>query len=326
MRERVERVFAFLDELVLTLPVPSSHRELVQVHLGVGRELADAWPEMPCIQLPLSVHKAITSDEGPAIPVAAARTLMYLGADLLDSVLDHEVPRSWQSRDSTEITLAATTLLATLPHFSISRLQEQRVSPGKLWVLSHHIADTLLTMSAGQYEDLRLPNLENVSLGDCRAMVERKSGSANALFAKAGATLATMDPSTIEACAAFGACLGIAKQLVSDVWDIWGEDDSRDLLNGKRTLPIVHALSVLQGEQRKQLQRLLVAARESAEHHDEVRALLATTGSVRYTALIVWFYNQRAQDHLAAASLQKPAERELRMLLAQASLLHPSQT
>jgi geranylgeranyl pyrophosphate synthase len=82
-------------------------------------------------------------------------------------------------------------------------------------------------------------------------MAERKSGSAGALLAKAGAVLATEDPRTIEAYAAFGSCFGTAKQLMDDVWDIWGEDPSRDLLNGKRTLPIVHALSTLQGEQRK---------------------------------------------------------------------------
>jgi hypothetical protein len=56
-----------------------------------------------------------------------------------------------------------------------------------------------------------------------------------------------------------------------------------------------------------------------------VRGMLAAAGSVRYTALIVRFYNQRARDHLAAASLQGPAGRELRMLLAQASLLPQSQ-
>jgi geranylgeranyl pyrophosphate synthase len=276
---------------------------------------------MSSIQLPLSVHKAVTGDETPALPVAAACTLLYLGADLLDSMLDHELPRSWHTRDSAEINLTATTLFAALPYFSISHLREQGTSPAKCWTLSHLFADTLLTMSAGQYDDLRLPNLENVSLEDSRAMVERKSGSANALFARAGAILATEDHFTIEAYAAFGLCFGIAKQLVSDVWDIWAEDCSQDLLNGKRTLPIVHALSVLRGEQRKRLQKLLAAARESAAHHDKVRALLATAGSVRYTALIVWLYQQRAQDHLAVAAPREPAGRELRVLLDQVSLL-----
>lgn len=141
------------------------------------------------------------------------------------------------------------------------------------------------------------------------------------MFARAGAVLATEDPFTIEAYANFGSCFGIAKQLISDIWDIWGEGTSQDLLNGRRTIPVVHALTTLRGEQRERLQKLLAVARESVEHHAEVRAVLAAAGSVRYTALIVWLYQQQAQNHLAAASPQGPAGRELRRLLDRASLL-----
>ncbi len=319
MSERAERVFAFLDELIVALPVPSNHRELLQEHLGQ----TDSWrrPEMSAVQLPLLVHEAVTGDDRPAIPLAAACTLLYLGADLFDSMLDQELPPPWHARGSSEANLAATTLLASLPQLSIAHLREQGTPPAKLWALAHLFADTLLAMSAGQYEDLLFPNLENVSLEDTRAMVERKSGSASDLLARSGAVLATEDSFTIEAYAAFGLCFGIAKQLLNDVWGIWGEGASRDFLNGKRTLPIVHALSTLRGEQRQRLQKLLVAARESAEHHDEVRALLAAAGSVRYTALILWLYQERARNHLASASPQEPAGRELRMLLDQASLL-----
>jgi geranylgeranyl diphosphate synthase, type I len=231
------------------------------------------------------------------------------------------LPPSWHTHDSAEVNLAATTLLAALPQLSIAILREEGAPPARLWALAHLFADTILELNAGQHEDVLFPNLENVSLEDSRVMAERKSGSAGALLAKAGAVLATEDPFTIEAYAAFGLCFGTAKQLINDVWDIWGEDTSQDLLNGKRTLPIVHALSTLQGEQHERLQKLLAAARESAEHHDEVRALLATAGSVRYTALIVWLYQQQAQNHLAAASPQGLAGREIRMMLDEASLL-----
>ena len=321
MHERAGRVFAFLDEVILALPVPSKHRELLQVHVRTERELAEARPEMSAVQLPLLVHEAVTGDERSALPVAAACTILYLGADLLDSILDHELPPSWHARGSAEANLAAATLLAVLPQLCIARLKEQGTPPAKLWALVRLFADTLLTMSAGQYEDLFLPTVDNVSLEDSRAMVEHKGGSASGLLARAGAVLATEEAFTIEAYAAFGSCLGIAKQLINDVWSIWGEGTSRDLLNGKRTLPIVHALSTLRGEQLERLKKLLAAACESAEHHDEVRALLAAAGSVRYTALIVWLYQQQARYHLAVASPQEPAGRELRMLLDQVSLL-----
>lgn len=152
-------------------------------------------------------------------------------------------------------------------------------------------------------------------------MAEQKSGAEYALFATSGATLATEDPATIEAYAAFGSCFGTAQQLLNDAQDIWGHKRGQDLSNGKRTLPIVHALSTLRGKRRERLQKLLAASRESAEHHDGVRALLAQAGSLRYTALIVWLYQQQARSHLASASPREPAGRELYRLLDQASIL-----
>src|SRR5829696_9338186 len=221
MYGRVERVFASIEELIGALPVPRSHRELLRVHVGVGREQAEVYPELPAIRLPLLVHAAITGDEGPALPVAGACTLLYLGADLFDNLIDHELPSSWHARDPAEANLAAATLLTALPQLAIARLQERGTLPERLWTLAHLFADYGLTMGAGQYEDLHFPSLKNVSIEDSRVIAEHKSGAEYALFATAGATLATEDRSTIEAYAAFGSCFGIAQQLINDAQDIW---------------------------------------------------------------------------------------------------------
>jgi geranylgeranyl pyrophosphate synthase len=321
MQEWVEQVFAFVEELIGALPVPPRHRELLQVHVYVGREQAGTFPELPAVQLPLLVHAAITGDERPALPVAGACTLLFLGADLFDNLLDHELPPGWHARESGEANLAATTLLAALPQLSIARLREKGTPPARLWALAHLFAETLLTMSAGEHEDLLLTRGEYAGLQMCRAIAERKSGSEFALFARAGAILATEDPTVIERYAAFGLWLGTASQICSDVGDIWSEGMSRDLLNGERTLPVVHALCALRGASRERLQELLLAARQSGEYHDEVRALLAAAGSIHFTALVVEIYLHRAHRHLAAASPREPAGRALRMLLDRASLL-----
>jgi geranylgeranyl pyrophosphate synthase len=191
--------------------------------------------------------------------------------------------------------------------------------------LVHLFARTLLTMSAGEHEDLLLTGQADVGPEVCRLMIERKSGSEFALFAKAGAILATEDPEVIENYGAFGLCFGTASQIYSDVQDIWGGETSTDLLNGKRTLPVVHALSALQGGSREQLMQLLTAARESAECHDEVRVLLTEAGSIQYTVLMLEAYRQRAREHLAAASPREPAGKVLRDLLDGASLLATSE-
>ena len=321
MRRRVEKVFAFLDDLVGALPVPGVHRGLLRAHVGTVGEGARASPGMPAVQVPLLVHAAVTGDEEPAIPVAAACTALHLGGQLQDGILDNELPPFWRARGTRITSLAATTLMGSLPQLSIAHLRRQGTSPERLWALARQFADTLLAAMAGQHEDLLFPDLEDVSLEDCRAMVERKSGSANALLARTGATLATGDTSRIEAFAAFGLCYGVARQLMNDVHGLWGEPVSQDLLNGKRTFPVVHALTVLDGDRREELRRLLALARESAGRHDEVLSMLAAAGSVRYTASIVWLHREQARRHLAAASPAEPAGRELETLLDGLSIL-----
>jgi geranylgeranyl pyrophosphate synthase len=200
-------------------------------------------------------------------------------------------------------------------------LREQGTPPARLWDLAHLFAETLLTMSAGEHEDLLLTDQEGIGVERCRIMVERKSGSEFALFAKAGALLATEDPAIVEKYTAFGECLGTARQICTDVWDIWKGENSQDLLNGKRTLPIVHALCTLRGKSRQRLQDLLDAVRDGAKCHGEVRKMLLAAGSVHYTALIVGVYRRRARNYLAAASPQEPAGEDLRALLQGAFLL-----
>jgi geranylgeranyl pyrophosphate synthase len=246
--------------------------------------------------------------------------ILYLGADLFDNLIDHELLSEWNARDPAEANLAATTLLAALPYLSIARLQRQGTSPARLWALSHRIAETLLTMSAGEHEDLLFTERGDVTPEMCKTMAERKSGSEFALFARAGAMLATEDIELIREYASFGLCLGAATQICTDVWDIWKGENSPDLQNGKRTLPIVHALSTLEGESRERLQDLLGAVREGFELHKEVQKLLLEAGSVHYTALVVEIYCQRARKHLAAASPQEPAGQALRMLLNETSV------
>jgi geranylgeranyl diphosphate synthase type I len=320
VRGRVGRVFAFLDRLIVDLPAPAGLGESLWTHIRSAGEEAGAFPRMSAVQVPLLVHAASTGDESPALPVAAACTAWHLGVGLQDNFLDQELPSFWRPRGPAEASLVATVLAGSIPQLCVARLEQEGASPDTLWALARLFADTLLTVTAGQHEDMLFEDREDVSLGDCQAMVEHKSGSAGALLARAGATLATGDSSRIEAYAAFGSCYGVARQLINDVYGIWGEPVSRDLSNGKRTFPVVHALTVLDGDRRERLLELL-AARRSAEGHDEVRALLGAAGSVRYTDSIVWLYRERARKHLAAAAPRGPAGRELEMLLDRAYIL-----
>ena len=317
---RAGEVFGYLEGLIRGLPVPAGHRELLLVHLEEGRAQAAESPGgLSCAQLPLLVHAAIAGDEEPALPVAGACTLLYLGADLFDNLADEELPDRWLPYHPSQANLAAATYLAALPQLSLARLVEREVPPQKVWSLSRLFAETLLTMSAGQHEDLVSDG--GMSAADCRALSEKKSGAEIGLFARAGAVLATDDGRLHEAYARMGASIGTAGQIASDLYDIWEPGASQDLLNGKRPLPVVHALTRLRGEPRGRLLALLAAARESPEPHAAVRELLAQAGSLRYAALIVEVYRHQALARLAEAAPRDPAGGELEALLEETTLL-----
>jgi geranylgeranyl pyrophosphate synthase len=297
MLARVERVFAYLDELIAALPVAAGHRDLLRLHLGEGRAQAAKLPEAPWVQLPVLAHGAAGGDEEAAVPLAACCTLVYLGADLLDNLMDDELPERWRERGSGEALLAAATMLAALSRTALRRADG--IASDRIERVDGLLTETLLTMSAGQLDDVSPESAD--SLEAARSVAERKAGAEFAFFAEAGALTATDDERKITAYRDFGFNLGAAGQIASDLGDVLARTGSHDLSTGKRTLPVAHALQRLAPAERGRLERLLEDARSSTEPHRGVRALLVEAGSIHYTALVVGVYIARARQVLAVA-------------------------
>jgi geranylgeranyl diphosphate synthase, type I len=314
-RLRAEQVFGFLEGLVASLPGPSSHRELLRIPLDEGREQARDVPDLACIRLPLLVHAAVAGVEGPALPLAAACTLIYLGADVLDNVADDELPPRWVSRNAAEATLAAATLLAPLPILALAELGPGR---SRAWEIQRALAAGLVEASAGQHEDLVAS--ERAGLEACRRVAELKSGAELGCFARAAALLAGAEAAAAEAFAAYGTALGTAAGLASDLGELYRGSGRRDLRNRKRLLPVVHALQTLDLERRERLRQLLSRG-SGPDVIAELRELLVSAGSLHYTALIVEVYVRRGLRALAGAGAGEPAAGDLRGLLERVSLL-----
>ena len=315
LRLRAVDVLERARHLIGTLPVPISHRELLEVHLEEGRAQVARQPDLHAIQLPMLVYEDATGSHEPAAPLAAACLLLYLGADLFDAAVDNELPDCWQGRTCGEVHLAAATLLAALPTLALDELARDGVPADRVWRLGRDFATTLAIMSAGEHADLSMEDRDDVALDECRRMVERKAGAEVGLFTRAGALLATDDAATVQAYWEFGVALGSAGTIASDAADIWHATPSQDLLNGKRALTVTHALAALEGTRLDELRELLSAARQSPDVHDGVRALLVEAGSLRHTALTVGAYKQRAVAALERAGCSGPARRQLRAYL-----------
>jgi octaprenyl-diphosphate synthase len=116
-----------------------------------------------------------------------------------------------------------------------------------------------------------------------------------------GACLAHASRAEARAVARFGYSTGLAYQITDDLLDIAGDDRvlrktlGTDLRSAKLTLPVIHALRVLDEPQRG---CLLQALRDRRLSRSELSDVLNASGSMEYVRVRIGAYAQRAVQAL----------------------------
>jgi geranylgeranyl pyrophosphate synthase len=314
-RQRAERVLDCLEEIITSAVEPAATRELLTRHLAVGRRQAEQI-ELACVDLPMGVHAAVAGTEEAAVPLAAACTAIYLGADLLDDLADRDLEPEWADSDPGSATLAGAALLSAIPQLAIAQLP---VDASQRVAIAEVLAETLLAMAVGQHGDLSQGGA-GVTLAQARAVAEGKAGAEFAGFAAVGALLAGANATEVGYYRQFGAALGTACQIASDLAELWQEDNSADVANGTHTLPLVHAMTRGTSDDAALLLELL-GSRGTAETAATLRALLLRVGSVAYTTLVVQQYCVQARNALGAVDAHAGPRAQLQAMVDRASLL-----
>jgi geranylgeranyl diphosphate synthase, type I len=111
------------------------------------------------------------------------------------------------------------------------------------------LSGMLLELCRGQSADLAFENRGDVTLTECLAMAERKTGALLGAACQLGALAGGADRRAAELYRTFGRQVGVAFQLVDDVLGIWGDPAvtgkpaGNDLAARKKSLPVVAALT-----------------------------------------------------------------------------------
>lgn len=268
-------VFGLLASVLDDLNPAADYRRLFDVALENVRRGAGATSLFPPIDLPMAVADAMGLPVPEGLAGAAACTLVWAGADLMDDAADGQLPEEWKEESPHRIALVSTNLLSTLPHLLVGRFDPGSGSVSSQW--SQALSRTLFTMSEGQWTDL--DSARSVTTADAYlALVRRKTGAEFALFASTPAMLADADAATIGAWVRFGMAFGTMSQVFSDTVSTVAEGPRNDLLTGKRSLPVLHTLATLCDSEHARF----VADLDSAAHGEEAavaRAIDAMTSS-----------------------------------------------
>ena len=201
--------------------------------------------------LALCAADLMSGDIEAALPIAAAVQLICDFMDVHGEVQagrvgsDVERPTIWWIWGPAQAINAGDGLHA-LARSAMMRLSTRSIEPSKILESVRLLDNTCLALCEGQYIDLTFQDQVMIRSSDYVEMVSKKSGSLSGCSAKLGALVSG---SSRDACAAieeFGIKLGIAWQLKRDVDGLWGDLGNGitpdNLLNKKKTLPLIHAL------------------------------------------------------------------------------------
>lgn len=296
---RSAEVLEAARSLVARYAVHASQRELLDSAFAGLDALKGQHGPVFFIELPLLVHAAVAGTDRPPISLAAATTLVFLGADALDDVADGDWHEAWGSRSAAEITLGAATLLSAIAPLAIEGLG----APAERTARMHAIlARGLLQMAAGQYADLTGAAARGLGVADrVEVSVAGKSGAEMAMFAALGAELAGASAAVVERYAAMGSAIGTGGQFASDCHELFADREARDLARGAATLPLALHLERLDGAKRRAFLELLERARSDESARVQVRREVRASGALRHCLFIVEVYRHRARRELAAA-------------------------
>ena len=147
---------------------------------------------------------------------------------------------------------------------------------------------------------------------DYYAIVDGKTAFPISSGCWGAAVLAEAPEHIVDAMEEFGIEFGRAFQMVDDLLDLTGDPSmgkprGTDVHDGKMTLPIIHALTILHGAEREHLSDVL--QNFSDERWEELIDLLDSAGSMGYVRQLIDNHLQRAKDALGA--LPAGASRDL---------------
>ena len=182
--EQVERVYAFIKDLLHQDEVPSNIVDIWESAIPLGGER-----RTPSFLLPVLCCEAVGGDEHQATAVAAAWFLLYLAAKVLDDIEDEDALQNpWCTVGIAQAINAATGLIF-VSQLALAHLPRMGAGRGLALYLIEDFNCTILRMCAGQHADLTEASIS--SLERYFRIAGAKSGEFFALACRAGALLGT---------------------------------------------------------------------------------------------------------------------------------------
>ena len=284
IEDELKQQVARLDE-----PRTRAFHEMLTYHMGWTGEGAGpsaAGKRIRPLML-LLVTASCDAEWQRATPAAAAIELVHNFSLVHDDIQDNSEkrrgrPTAWTIWGA-PMAINIGDSLFVLSNQAIMDLQEQYPANSvvKAATILH---ETCLNLTRGQFLDMSYENRTDLSVEDYWPMVAGKTASLLSAACYIGSILGGADEGTQNAYRSFGHALGMAFQVQDDILGIWGDEAitgksaASDLLEGKKSLPVLFGLS-----KNGAFKERWLAGPIQPNEVEDVAQMLASEGAYEYT-------------------------------------------
>lgn len=163
-------------------------------------------------------------------------------------------------------------------------------------VIVRYLSELGRTLSDG--EILQLTNIQNEAITETAyyEIIKRKTAALFEACAAIGAESAGASHDDVEAARKFGQNLGIIFQIRDDIFDYYdskeiGKPTGNDMLEGKLTLPVIHALKSTGNTEMMMLARKVKAREVKQSEINQLVAFTKENGGIEYADQQMWKFH-----------------------------------
>jgi len=244
--------------------------------------------------------QSVGGDQKKVLPLALAFELMHTSTLIQDDIIDEDefrrgIPALYKKWSVQTAVLIGDVLIALTVYLS-SEYGEKIIKM---------ISKTAIELCSGEYMDT-LFSLKSATEEEYFNITNKKSASLFQVAARCGALAGEGSILESDHLSMFGKNFGIAYQLRDDLLDIRIDNDffSKDLLNGRITLPLIHLYRMSNSKEKKTLEKMMENLKMKNMPDIEIAMKkiyhrLKEAGSIVYCEKKIDEYLQKAKESLA---------------------------
>lgn len=266
--------------------------------------------------------EAVGGKREDVLPFSVSLELLHNFTLVHDDIMDHAKER--RGVETTHLRfgeptaiLAGDVLLSRAVELALE-IKNPTVS-GKLALM---LASTTIVICEGQQLDIEMGNLQEFREKDYYELVTRKTGVLFEIACKGGTLVGGAPEELVESMGRYGMNLGVGFQIADDCLDLIGGETGKarggDIREGKRTLPILHALQQSSPELRKTLISLLGNNNSRQKDINFACSMIQENGSIGWAMEKARENVKRAKAELAI--LRDSRQKEMLEMLADYSV------